>query len=97
MYGDNAIKPNKYLRLIIHLCDFDENYLEKEDRLTGTTSTRDILGLKVPVIHLPVAPGRNLAVLVEAAVRNHMLRIKGYNAAEDLIQRQQRQIEIQSS
>jgi HPr kinase/phosphorylase len=97
MYGDNAIKTNKYLRLIIHLSDFDESYQAKEDRLTGTTSTTDILGLKVPVIHLPVAPGRNLAVLVEAAVRNHMLRIKGYNAAEDLIQRQQRQIEIQSS
>lgn len=97
MYGDNAIKLNKYLRLIINLTDFDESYKAKENRLTGTTSTRDILGLKVPVIHLPVAPGRNLAVLVEAAARNHMLRIKGYNAAEDLIQRQQRQIEIQSS
>jgi len=97
MYGDNAIKLNKYLRLIIHLTDFDENYQKKENRLSGTTSERDILGLKMPVIHLPVAPGRNLAVLVEAAVRNHLLRIKGYNAAEELIQRQQRQIDLQNT
>jgi len=97
MYGDNSIKPNKYLKLIIHLTDFDDAYREKEDRLQGTHSERNVLGIKVPQITLPVAPGRNLAVLVEAAVRNHLLRAKGYNAADDLIARQQKQIAKQST
>jgi len=92
MYGDNAIKTNKYLRLIIHLTDFDEDYTRSEDRLRGNCSEREILGLRIPQITLPVAPGRNLAVLVEAAVRNHLLRSSGYNAADDLIARQERLI-----
>jgi HPr kinase/phosphorylase len=44
--------------------------------------------LDIPVFTLPVAPGRNLAVLVEAAVRNHLLRLNGYHAGEDLSARQ---------
>ncbi|HHJ12630.1 MAG TPA: HPr(Ser) kinase/phosphatase [Chromatiales bacterium] len=92
MYGDNAIKTNKYLRLIIHLADFDEDYARNEDRLQGNCSEREILGLRIPQITLPVAPGRNLSVLVEAAVRNHLLRSSGYNAADDLIARQERLI-----
>ena len=92
MYGDNAIKTNKYLRLIIHLTDFDEDYARNEDRLQGNCSEREILGLRIPQITLPVAPGRNLSVLVEAAVRNHLLRSSGYNAADDLIARQERLI-----
>jgi len=93
MYGDIAIKQNKYLRLIINLSDFNDAYREKEDRLEGTHSERKVLGLKIPEITVPVAPGRNLAVLVEAAVRNHLLRLKGYNAAEDLVDRQKVLIE----
>ena len=42
--------------------------------------------------HLPVAPGRNLAVLVEAAARSHLLNMNGYNAAEDFILRQNQSI-----
>ena len=42
-----------------------------------------------------MAPGRNLAVLVESAVRNHLLRLKGYDATEVLIERQQQAIMIQ--
>ncbi|RMG57532.1 MAG: HPr(Ser) kinase/phosphatase [Gammaproteobacteria bacterium] len=96
MYGDNAIKMNKYLRLVIHLADFDAQYARNEDRLQGNLSVREILGIAVPQITLPVAPGRNLAVLVEAAVRNHLLRSSGYNAADDLIARQERQIAEQT-
>ncbi len=97
MYGDNSIKQNKYLKLIIHLTDFNDAYREKEDRLQGTHSEREVLTIKIPEITLPVAPGRNLAVLVEAAVRTHLLRAKGYNAADDLIERQKKLIESQST
>ncbi len=90
MYGDSVIKNGKYLRLIIHLERPDMSGGDPEDRLERKPRTRNVLGLEIPIFHLPVAPGRNLAVLVEAAVRNHLLRLNGYNAAEDLTTRQQR-------
>jgi HPr kinase/phosphorylase len=56
--------------------------------LRGSKRSRKILGINIPEVTLPVAPGRNLAVAVETAVRNHILIQKGYDAAEDFIQRQ---------
>jgi HPr kinase/phosphorylase len=66
------------------------------DRLSGAHANRDVLGVSVPQVTVPVAPGRNLAVLVESAVRNHLLRLKGYDATEVLIERQQQSILDQS-
>lgn len=93
MYGDSVIKNGKYLRLIIHLETRRARSEDSEDRLERKPRTRTVLGLEIPVFHLPVAAGRNLAVLVEAAVRNHMLRLNGYNAAEDLASRHQRMMQ----
>ena len=62
------------------------------DRLSGTHSSLDVLGVSIPHVTVPVAPGRNLSVLVESAVRNHLLRLKGYDATEVLIERQQQSI-----
>ena len=90
MYGDSVIKNGKHLRLIVHLKIADLEALTTEDRLQTRQKTRSVLGLEIPVFTLPVAPGRNLAVLVEAAVRNHLLRLNGYNATEDLAARQRR-------
>ena len=89
MFGDNTIKNNKYLRLIMHLEEMSEVQLQQIDRLRGSHQLQNILGVDVEQITIPVAPGRNLAVLVEIAVRNHILSYKGYNAAESFIQRQQ--------
>ncbi|MBK1672508.1 HPr(Ser) kinase/phosphatase [Ectothiorhodospira shaposhnikovii] len=94
MYGDSAIKTSKYLRLIIDLKDQVDVTAADIDRLHGGRCTRVVLGLQVPVITLPVASGRNLAVMVEAAVRNHLLRLRGYFAADDLSARQRRQMQI---
>ena len=96
MFGDSAIKMNKYLRLIIRLINADQlqsQGFDANDRLHGYKKTFNVLGIEIPEITLPVAPGRNLAVLIETAVRNHMLSQKGYNAASDFIERQQRLIE----
>ena len=90
MYGDSAIKPSKYLKLIVDLQPLTEAPVT-DNRLVGTATTRDVLGLEIPVFTLPVAPGRNLAVLVEAAVRNHILRVnRSYYADKDIIKRQQK-------
>lgn len=52
------------------------------ERIYGANSYREILDTKIPQTTIPVAPGRNLAVLVEAAVRNHVLKTKGIDPAQ---------------
>jgi HPr kinase/phosphorylase len=92
MFGDNAIKINKYLRLIIHLEKMSKSNLSNFSRLTGQSRVEKILNVEIPVTLIPVAPGRNLAVIVEAAVRNHILRENGYDASQQLIELQQKAI-----
>ncbi|MBW3549684.1 MAG: HPr(Ser) kinase/phosphatase [Proteobacteria bacterium] len=88
MFGDTAVKGNKYLRLIIHLTKpSDESAPGAMERLTGDRGARRVLDLEVPTITLPVMPGRNLAVLAEAATRVHSLRMKGLDPAAAFIAR----------
>lgn len=87
MFGDSAIKHNKRLRLIINLAQQDSLIASEETRLRGLRECRVILGVGVPAITLPIAPGRNLAVLLECAVRDHILRLNGYHAEEDIMAR----------
>jgi len=85
MFGDSAVKKAKQLRLVIHIENLDGEQLANVDRLHGSHQNTDILGVEIAQIMLPVAAGRNLAVLVEAAVRNHVLVFRGYNAADDFL------------
>lgn len=92
LFGDSAIKINKYLRLIIRLEPLSRESIKQIDRLEGSYTTQNLLDLEIPEITLPVAPGRNLAVLLECAARNHMLRFSGYNASKVFTGRQQTMI-----
>lgn len=85
MFGENAIKTNKNLILIIHLQHEAHFEHADNDRIYGSVKERNILDVVIPQLSLPVASGRNLAVLVEGAVRNHLLRIRGYNAADAFV------------
>ena len=58
-----------------------------KDRLRGNSSTMEVLELDIPRITLPVMAGRNLAIIAEAAVRDFMLKMKGYDAASAFIER----------
>jgi HPr kinase/phosphorylase len=89
MYGDGVIKSSRDLCLIIHLERMTPEKIQQVDRLEGCYGKRQILDMEFPVVTLPVASGRNLAVLVEAAVRHHILLRKGYNASDAFIARQQ--------
>ncbi|MET0231075.1 MAG: HPr kinase/phosphorylase, partial [Rhodanobacteraceae bacterium] len=93
MFGQTAVTPSKYLRLIVHLKP------QKLDapgdgmaRLTGDVGYREVLDVQIPCITIPVAPGRNIAVLAEAAVRSHMLKSKGFDPAQTFIDRQAHQL-----
>lgn len=93
MYGDAHTRRRKILKFIIELRAMQPEDLNIAiDRTSQIDIEREILGVRIRQRTLPVAPGRNLAVLVEAAVRNHILTSTGYNATEDLIEKQARQI-----
>jgi len=90
MFGDTAVKRNKYLRLIVHLSRPNMEagiHAGGMTRLTGDLGVRRVLDLDVPMITLPVMPGRNLAVLTEAATRTHLLRSKGIDPAAAFLAR----------
>ncbi len=94
MYGDASTRSRKILRFIINLQNVatgdSENALEQlvGERLGAPDVQRDVLGVRIPQRTIPVAPGRNLAVLVEAAVRDYILRSGGYNATRELVEKQ---------
>ena len=94
MYGNAHTRSRKILRCIVHLKPVSvESYNEDlaniaGDRISEPSHTRLVLGVHVPQRTIPVAPGRNLAVLVEAAIRDQILRNGGYSASKDLVQKQ---------
>jgi HPr kinase/phosphorylase len=96
MFGNSAIKPSKYLHLIIDLQNLTEEALTKMDRLHGQHSTKVILDVPIPQTTLPIAPGRNMAIQVETAVRQHLLKLDGYDAAAEFSKRQQAYLNTQT-
>ena len=88
IFGETAIRPRKVLRLMVHL-EMPVRGAAPRDRLATRSGTQDILGVEIPTVTLAVAPGRNLAVLVEAAVRNHILLTRGIDSTREFIARQE--------
>jgi HPr kinase/phosphorylase len=93
MYGDNAVRQKQDLQLVINLKQMEEEEISRLDRLHGSHTTRELLGVPVPEITLPVAPGRNLTTMVEAAVLQNTLRMRGYEAGKDITERQRKALE----
>jgi HPr kinase/phosphorylase len=96
LYGDNAVKPTKPLDMMIQLELADEMKPQDLDRLSANRQTQRLLDVEISKVIIPIAAGRNIAVLVEAAVRNHMLLLRGVNATKQLTQRQ-KQIMLRES
>ena len=91
LFGVSSIRSSKRVELVVHLERWDE--AKEYDRLGLDVATLNILGIDVPLVTMPVAPGRNLAMLVEVAVRNQLLRSSGRHAAQMLADRLERQLE----
>ena len=89
MFGDSAITPSKNLRLIVNLKSYDDEAVHELNRLEGSYDTRNILDIEIQEVMIPVAPDRNLAVLVEATTRQYIQLQSGYNASLDFIRKQQ--------
>ncbi len=82
MYGVGAVINTKAIDMVVYLEFWDSN--KEYDRLGLTEEYTEILGAKLPKVILPVRPGRNLAIIIEVAVRNWRLKHMGYNAAKEL-------------
>jgi len=91
MYGHASTRKRKILKFIIQLEVMSPSEMNKTiDRSSDIAEYRSLLGVDIRKQLIAVAPGRNLAVLVEAAVRNYILVSSGYNATSEFIYRQKR-------
>jgi HPr kinase/phosphorylase len=97
MFGDNAVKPTKPLDLIIKLELADLIQLQKLDRLNANAQHEKVLDVSIPKVVIPIAAGRNISVLVEVAVRNHILLLRGINATQQFTKRQKQMIQKEMS
>lgn len=86
IFGEAAVRRRMRLRLIVHLVR--QESLERDyERLPHEPLTQSILGVPVRKVIVPVVAGRNIAVLVEAAVRNFILQIRGINTYQEFLER----------
>ena len=91
LYGVGAIRDQKEIQLVVRLEEWDQNKIY--DRLGVDEKYMDILGVKVPAIDIPVRPGRNMPIIIEAAAMNERLKNMGYNSARDFNQNVLKRIE----
>jgi HPr kinase/phosphorylase len=85
LFGIASTRSSKRVELVVHLERWDSS--REYERLGLDDAFYEVLGLKVPLVRMPVAPGRNIAILVEVAARNQLLRSRGHNAARAFAQR----------
>ena len=92
LFGISAVKEVSKIDLVIELEQWVEN--KHYDRMGLENYTTEILGLNIPMLTVPVRPGRNLAVVVEVAAMNQQQKGLGYNAAKELNERIMGNLEI---
>jgi HPr kinase/phosphorylase len=85
LYGVSAVSPEQTIDLVVRLEKW--NPRKAYDRLGLHRETEAILDIEVPLLRLPVAPGRNVALLVELAAKNLLLRARGHDATVTLLRR----------
>lgn len=81
LFGVSAVRERKKIELCLELIHWDK--IESVERVGLDEKYRDILDVKVPYVHLPVSPGRNIASIVEVAARNQLLRLQGIHSAKE--------------
>jgi HPr kinase/phosphorylase len=90
LFGIASTRSSKRVELVVQL----ERWVptREYERLGLDDEFYEILGLRVPLIRMPVAPGRNIAILIEVAARNQLLRARGHHAARALADRLDQQL-----
>jgi HPr kinase/phosphorylase len=90
LFGIASTRSSKRVELVVQLERWDSS--REYERLGLDDKFYEILGLRVPLIRMPVAPGRSVAILVEVAARNQLLRARGQHAAKTLAERLERRL-----
>ncbi len=94
LFGMSAVKLESQIDLVVYLERWQEDKFY--DRLGLDEEKVDILGMKLPILTIPVQPGRNLAAIVEVAAMNNRAKKYGYNAAKTLVETLERHAMEQS-
>ncbi len=97
IFGETAVRPKMNLKLIVHLQRPLQAGASEAERLPLHELTEDILGVSVRKVVIPVAAGRNLAVLLEAAVRDCILQLRGIHSMREFLDRQQAELKKNGS
>lgn len=90
LFGVASTRSSKRVELVVQLERWEPG--REYERLGLDDSHYELLGLQVPLLRMPVAPGRNISILVEVAARNQLLRSRGHHAARKLAARLERQL-----
>jgi HPr kinase/phosphorylase len=91
LYGVSAVRMSQRVELVVSLERWEAG--QEYDRLGLQDERFMILGIELPLVRMPVAPGRNIAILVEVAARNRLLKDRGYDAARRFAERVDEMIE----
>lgn len=83
LFGANAVRSEKTVQLVVELCPWSDD--EPFDRLGLDDATIDICGIPIPMLRIPVRTGRNMAVILEVAARNQILKASGHHGAQKFI------------
>ncbi len=79
LFGVEAIRDKKKIELVLELTEWDAQ--REYDRLGFEEEKFSILDVELPMFRIPVTPARNLTTIIEVAVRNHLLKVMGYDSA----------------
>ncbi len=83
IFGMGAVKTTQEIDMVINLEQWDSAKIY--DRMGMDNEYTEILGVEVPIVTIPVKPGRNLAIIIEVAAMNNRQKKMGYNAAKELL------------
>lgn len=83
LFGANAVRTEKTVQIVVELCPWSDE--DSYDRLGLDEVTIEVLGVQLPLLRVPVRPGRNMAVILEVAARNHILKATGHHGAKKFI------------
>ena len=97
IFGESALRPRKNLKIIVHLERPGGELAPPLERLPLRPGSQDVIGVDIVKVTIPVAAGRNLAVLTEAAVRSHVLQLRGIDSTSEFIARQAQHMKRQRS
>lgn len=81
LFGISAVRDRKVIEIVVELSEWNAEM--EYDRLGLDEHRYTILDVEVPLIQIPVRPGRNLSAIIEVAVRNHLLKLGGYHSARE--------------